>query len=385
MMRGCLVPLLVHCLASADAACPHASAALHANRGGCDHKQVATSTYAGCQAACCNDTTCAAWNWDSNLTAGQRRGGCVGNHEGCCWLKGCVATPTQQMCGGGGEPGCTSWTGTSGRPPSTPPPPPPPPPPKPVCPMGEGKPCFHNHGTPTYAGATASYDCEMRKHAYEFAQKTLPSRGDFKSAYDALQLAACGVPEPAKDDLFTPPNLAAPKGGKVLHLDAKAPSGGDGTAAKPFSSIDDAVKAAVSPGPKTILLSAGTYFTRGIVLTEAHSGLTIQNNAGAVAILTGAIPVANSLDKWSVVDKTTNTWKLDTTGQDLPTEFGLRVGSRRAIRAKFPNGDPETAASYCSLSHTFDAGTYVNGSGRSMNLPAYFARVAAPLNKPLRH
>jgi hypothetical protein len=143
------------CLAAADAACPNASAAQHAQRGGCDQKQLATATYAACSAACCDDPLCAAWNWDSNLTAAQRHGGCVGHPGGCCWLKTCVEpSSTHSMCGAGGEPGCTSWTGTSGRPSIAPVPPPPPPPPPPVCPMGEGKPCFHNHGTPTCACVT---------------------------------------------------------------------------------------------------------------------------------------------------------------------------------------------------------------------------------------
>eukprot|EP01050_Picozoa_sp_SAG11_P011201 SAG11_NODE_1172_length_5611_cov_2.962990_2_plen_464_part_00 len=52
----------------------------------------------------------------------------------------------------------------------------------------------------------------------------------------------------------------------------------------------------------------------------------------------------------------------------------MRVGTRRAIRAKFPNGDPETAPAFCEVRKVFDPGTYLPGSGRSMSLPAYFAR-----------
>ena len=70
----------------------------------------------------------------------------------------------------------------------------------------------------------------------------------------------------------------------------------------------------------------GQYHTETIVLTAAHSGLTIQNDAGAEAIVSGAVPVANTLSKWSVVNEATNTWKLDTKGQNLPTEYGMRVG-----------------------------------------------------------
>ena len=44
------------------AACPHASAPANVARTGCDVKQVATSNYSACAAACCADATCVAWN-----------------------------------------------------------------------------------------------------------------------------------------------------------------------------------------------------------------------------------------------------------------------------------------------------------------------------------
>jgi hypothetical protein len=159
-------------------------------------------------------------------------------------------------------------------------------------------------------------------------------------------------------------------------VDAKAAAGGDGSKMKPFYTLAAAVVAATNPGPKTILLSAGKYHTETIVLTAAHSDLTIQNDAGAEVIVSGAVPVANALSKWSVVNKETNTWKLDTKGQNLPTEYGMRVGSKRAIRAKFPNGDPETAAAFCNipLGSIASPGVYYNGSGVSENYPEYFPR-----------
>ena len=62
-------------------------------------------------------------------------------------------------------------------------------------------------------------------------------------------------------------------------------------------------------------------------------------------VISGAVPVKSVASKWRIHNRATNTWKLDTSGQELPaTEFGMRVGTRRAIRAKWPNGDPETAA-----------------------------------------
>ena len=41
----------------------------------------------------------------------------------------------------------------------------------------------------------------------------------------------------------------------------------------------------------TLVLRSGVYHTQGIVLTSAHSGLTVQNYAGEDAAVTGAVPV----------------------------------------------------------------------------------------------
>jgi hypothetical protein len=206
---------------------------------------------------------------------------------------------------------------------------------------------FHNHGT--RPEVTKSFDCEVRRHAWEFAKATLPERGAFRTAFEALQLEACDLATPADYDEYVSPTFATPASDTVIHADPSAAPGGDGSQAKPFRTFEAAVDAAAVPGPKTILLHAGTYHTSGVVLTAAHSNLTIQNFDGADAVVSGAVPVANSKDAWSLHDARTNTWKLSVRGQQLSPEFGLRIGTRRAIRAKYPNGDPETAAAYCVI------------------------------------
>ena len=145
-------------------------------------------------------------------------------------------------------------------------------------------------------------------------------------------------------------------------------------------------------GPKTIVLKEGTYYTRGVVLTTAHANLTIQNYEGAAVAVSGAVPILNSKPGWSIYNTTTNTWRLSTKGQHLAEGYGLRVGdtrseggTRRAIRAKYPNGDPETAPSFCFIGRPgsyapLDIGTYAPGSGVSMDLPVYFAREHDPIN-----
>ena len=251
---------------------------------------------------------------------------------------------------------------------------------------GGQPPCFHSHDAPP--GVSRSYDCEVRQHAWEFGKATLPWRGEFKTGYEALQLEACGIKPPPEYDTFEAPSFPAPAGAHLIFVDADAAPGGDGTQTKPFGTLEAAVHAANMPGRKAILLKAGTYHTMGVVLAAAHSDLTIQNQDGGEVIISGAVPVKSDKLKWSVSNKATNTWKLDTSEQDLPTEFGMRVGTRRAIRAKWPNGDPETAAAYCvtpagllpSVSRP-DALFYTNGSGLSSQYPRYFPRAHKPIDE----
>ena len=129
-------------------------------------------------------------------------------------------------------------------------------------------------------------------------------------------------------------------------------------------------------------MSPGTYHTAGVVITAAHSNLTIQNHEGADAVVSGAVPVDTS-SPWSLHNRATNTWRLDTSKQSLPTEFGMRVGTQRAIRAKYPNGDPERAPSRCiiPLGSIASPGYYLNGSGVSEQYPLYFPREHEPLSR----
>ena len=134
---------------------------------------------------------------------------------------------------------------------------------------------------------------------------------------------------PTTEDRYTAPNFPTPTTGVVIYANAAAAAGGDGSAAKPFSSLEAAVAAAARAASKntTIVLRAGTYYTRGIVLSHLHSGLTIQNYQGEDVAVSGAVPVPASKAKWAVHNPATNTWRLDLSGwSDLPAEtFGMRV------------------------------------------------------------
>ena len=106
------------------------------------------------------------------------------------------------------------------------------------------------------------FDCEWRRHAWEFAKKTLPQRGQFRTAFDALQLAKCqGAPDPLPPvDRYRSPKLPTPPG-RAWFVDPAAPAaGGDGSKSAPFSTLAAGVAAAAAvPGPKALLLRAGTH------------------------------------------------------------------------------------------------------------------------------
>ena len=216
--------------------------------------------------------------------------------------------------------------------------------------------CVDQLDTGTPAGVSTGYDCAVREHAWEFAKATLPRRGQFKSAFDALQLWRCNTstPAPTHDDHYVAPTLAPPTDGAALiFADAGAASGGNGSKTHPFPTLEAglaAAEAALATGfsKATLVLRGGRYFTHGIVLTPRHSGLTIQSYNGEDVALTGSVKVPAPKHAWSLHDELTNTWSLDLSDwREMPSQvFGMRVGTESAVRARWPNGNPETGTGY---------------------------------------
>jgi hypothetical protein len=190
----------------------------------------------------------------------------------------------------------------------------------------------------------------MRKHAWVFAKKTLPRRHSFKTVFDALQLEKCeGVAPPSTTDAYFARSFPTPTDGSVFFVDSNATIEGDGSKASPFSTLAAAIKTCKNGAQMTIVLRGGVHYTEGLLLTAMHSGMTIQNFEGENAVVSGAVHVPVSKSKWSQHNAATNTWKLDLSGwQHMPTEsFGMRVRSKRAVRARFPDGDPEQGTGIC--------------------------------------
>ena len=380
--------------------CPHdANPVVNYSCPSNDLKQVHTTTPEACQAACCAEPHCLSFGFNSDLPAAILPPVCSNSgHSGpCCWLKKselCAYQPSLENCSMHGIADCKNAGGSAGRP--LPPAPAPPSPESYVCPegfiLGSTSPDQYNmycvdpnavSGTPPLVAR--SFDCEMRRHAWEFAKRTLPRRGSFRTVFDALRLQECNVTAPPVHDVYTPPRFATPSAVEhVFWVDANASYGGSGSKTSPFVrakslpfccastvflskivsfrvrsiphqvKLEVAVEAAAESGPgATIILRAGRHYTGGIVLTARHAGLTIQNFEGEHAVIAGAVRVPVSKAKWMACPDLgqkcpgageSNTWRLDLSGwADLPAQtFGMRIGTtKRATRARWPNGDFE--------------------------------------------
>ena len=239
------------------------------NKGvsGCDYRQVHTTGKDACATACCADPKCASWDWDSNLTSAQAPAMCAakGTPFSCCWLKACAGLPQPAPCGG--APHCSSWSGAT----RTPPPP--------TCPDGTvylaGFSCTSpmESGTPRDPGLPADYDCAARAHMWAFGKATLPARGSFKTAFDALQLSRCpGVENPpSAEDAYIPPTFpTTASGAAVIFVDANAVNAdGDGSKATPFATLEAGVAAAAAEGTSL----SGSISTILTILSWIYAGI----------------------------------------------------------------------------------------------------------------
>eukprot|EP01060_Flectonema_neradi_P036466 TRINITY_DN7008_c5_g2_i1.p1 TRINITY_DN7008_c5_g2~~TRINITY_DN7008_c5_g2_i1.p1 ORF type:complete len:938 (+),score=167.75 TRINITY_DN7008_c5_g2_i1:72-2885(+) len=312
-------------------------------------------------------------------------------------------------------------------------------------------PSFVNAGTP--GGVPPSYDCTVREHAWNYAKALHPSRGDFPSLFDALQLQACGLspPQQHEDSEWKAPKYETPADVPLtLFCDANAQKSGDGSISSPFQTISEALAAVEkrpsSQSPAIINLREGTfYLSDQLLLTPAHSNLTIQNYNGENVTVSGGVPLSTPKQAWkkdliieehwetvsnmnNVHNKVTasknktdikflgtyqngddcalvakggyeswswysanysdqtlrgqcfgslssfwapapdpdtissrkvksNRWSIDLSDQPLVKNLlGLRLNTKRAIRAKYPNGDPEQSGVYYQPSQDYTKG-----------------------------
>ena len=129
-----------------------------------------------------------------------------------------------------------------------------------------------NSGTPSKA-IPAHYDCSVREHAWEFGKATLPSRGSFKTLYDALQLQHCNVSAspPQTMDVWKPPHYAAPSSGGIF-VSPDAASGGDGSEGQGHAACHDTGANAPEQERRTAEMCSCT--DSGIVVLDFFPGFT---------------------------------------------------------------------------------------------------------------
>ena len=225
-----------------------------------------------------------------------------------------------------------------------------------------------NPGTPP--AITASFDCAVREAAYELGKRMMPMRAGFPDLYDAMQLWACKVPAPPKDDRHswqprgaTSRSNTAGSAHVVLWVDASS-AGSDtgarvGSKDRPFATMQAAVDTAArlclpplsgNPAPAssasnqcTIMLRGGEthYLSSTIELTRAHSGLTIQSAPGEGATVSGGILLDT---RWKQSKSCQGCVETSLKGQ-VSKVPGLRVDGARAWKARYPNGNPEIGMS----------------------------------------
>ena len=97
---------------------------------------------------------------------------------------------------------------------------------------------------------------------------------------------------------------------------------------------------------KQILLRKGIHYLQDTLYFNINdSNLKISNYNGEDAIMSGAIPLKNL--QWKLYKKSKNNDGKDIYSAKVPSDIniteitGLRVNSTRAIRCRYPNGNPE--------------------------------------------
>ena len=151
-------------------------------------------------------------------------------------------------------------------------------------------------GSPT--NISPATDCAIREAAWEYGKNLMPSRGSFKTLYDALQLGACpsvAAPRPQTLDTWEP--LSEPLDDhRQLFLVATQNAASNRTTPEHYHCLEEALAASrrfrrANPGvPITLALREGTHYLRDTVfLGPEDSDLEIRNYPGELAMLSGGL------------------------------------------------------------------------------------------------
>ena len=215
----------------------------------------------------------------------------------------------------------------------------------------------------TPINAEPSLDCDLRNLAYQYAQKLLPQYGSFQAVYDALQLQNCDIIL-SSGKLYEPrPFLYQSYKEGAIEIYVDAVNGNDdnsGDISHPLQSIVKAIelfRSQVVRSPTTIYLRKGTYYLeQTLKLSPADSGLTIAGYEDEAPVISGGKLYKFSWKPYrSKFYPDLKMFVTDLTDQS-PLPFNqLFIDGRRAVRARYPNGNPETTGLHTDPTGYFSA------------------------------
>ena len=230
-------------------------------------------------------------------------------------------------------------------------------------------------------------DCALKELAWEFGRHLLPKRGQFKELYDALQLKTCGAdPSPARSfplrPTLPPEYLHRLEFKQAINIYVDANKGNDnnpGTIDQPLRTVHRAVELwrenITQSG--TIYLREGTYFFENtLILGPQDSGLTITGYENEQAVLSGGRLYSFNWETYKNGSKI----MMANLRDQYPNIFDtLFINGRRAVRARYPNGNPETTGL-----HTNPTG-YVPNAEKWVPPLSYGAATTIDLDQPYRN
>ena len=226
-------------------------------------------------------------------------------------------------------------------------------------------------------GIPKEIDCPVRGLAYDYAEKLQGSlRGEkMKLVHDALQLQTdCGMPFVAPVAGLTPELEARQRQQwiqthhkTVLYVTASdAPrvrgSFREGCSKEsPCDNVADAAHLAslVPPSqrPVAIVLGGGIHvLAETLHLGPEHSNCSFVSAPGEKATLTGAVPLDLDWKEFDVSTATGHNIYVAAVGSNVDDILGLRVNGGRAIRARYPNSNPEEQQDTCDRGKTSKEG-----------------------------
>ena len=209
----------------------------------------------------------------------------------------------------------------------------------------------------------AEFDCPMRQLALEFAMEIQPflAADKLQEIADALN----GAEEAKNSSCVTVPDdwniikTKPPSWDDLTDLDSVSSifvdfhhgdDTNDGSIRFPFKHLDTAIAFArkkYGSNFKRIILREGRHYLRKTLeIGPKDNNLMITNFNGELVELSGATLLDCDWKK-TPVNGLENVYSCDVSEYDIPEITGLRINGKRAIRARYPNGDPETCG-FCS-------------------------------------